>query len=149
MRHSRCKSSCPDPSCSWPRGLTRCDREHRQGARDRGREVIKQIPSVEIQFVEKHVNVHSVRQHPEQEGVSTSSRRSQLKVRRKKQIIQEESPQQERARCQNCPAQRTHDGAHDGNRERTVRRERSVCKSQVRGSTGHADRSSNACMSVS
>ena len=31
------------------------------------REVIKQIPEVEVQFEEKHVNVHRFRQHPEQE----------------------------------------------------------------------------------
>ena len=34
------------PRCSWLRGLTRCDHEHRQGPRDRGREVIKHIPRV-------------------------------------------------------------------------------------------------------
>ena len=31
------------------------------------REVIKQIPEVDVQFVEKHVNVHRDRQHTEQE----------------------------------------------------------------------------------
>ena len=93
--------------------------------------------------MEKRVNVHSVRQHPEQDG------RSQLKVRRKKQIIQEDSPEQERGRCQNCAAQRPHDGAHDGNRERTVRREHLVCQSQVRGSNRHVDGSIKASMSAS
>ena len=50
------------------------------------------------------------------------------------------SPEQERERCEDCAARRPHDGGHEGNRERTVRREHLVRRSQVRGSTRHADR---------
>ena len=39
-------------------------------------EVIKQIPEVEVQFVEKHVKLHRVRQHPEQEESTPEGPRS-------------------------------------------------------------------------
>ena len=71
MRHSKSESRRSSPSRRVLRRLMRCDHEHRRGSRDRGREVvkkirsrdrtrkvIKQIPTVEVQFVEKHVNVH-------------------------------------------------------------------------------------------
>ena len=46
-------------------------------------------------------------------------------------------------------AQRPHDGAHDGNRERTVRvREYLVCQSQVQNYIRHADRSTETSVSV-
>ena len=60
-----------------------------------------------------------------------------------------DSPDQTRGRCEDCAAQRPHDGAHERKRERTVRREHLMRRSQVRGSTRHTDRSISASMPVS
>ena len=58
MRHSECTSKRPSPSHRLLRELMKCDCEHLRGSRDRTRKVTKQIPKVEVQFVEKHVSMH-------------------------------------------------------------------------------------------
>ena len=131
---------------------------------------------MEAQFVEKHVNMHRRQSKWKVSGsvtalisrlqtkdtkttvtmrcLKTRSRQRAVQMRRetvqrKQQIIQKQVkiPQtQRKERCQDCAAQRPHDGAHEENSERTVRREHLMRRSQMQGSTRRADQSINVCV---